>query len=587
VQQRLASFVWASERALHDPGFVYLGAGLAKDASVDAARNALLGTLEGIDAEPITEEEVARAKQSLLNDFDKARRDTASLVRALSEFSAAGDWRLFFLYRDRLRAVGVDDVRRVARAYLKPANRVLGTFVPTQQPDRAHIPDAPELATALAGYRGGDDVEAGEAFDPSPANIEARVIRRSLANGIRVALLPKKTRGGTVFASLSLHWGDESSRTGRDAACSLAGSMLVRGTSRRSRAELRDAFDRLNSSVSIGMEGASIEVRRGELPEALRLAAEALRESTFPANEFDELKRSSLTHIESVRGDPSAIADMQLSRHLRPYPKGHPLGTQTIDEQAQNTASVSRDDALACYRGLLGATRAEFAAVGDFDPDALAALVEELFGDWKNPRPFARVRGRHFERPAFERQVSTPDKANAVLRAGLNIEMRDDHPDYPALLLGNFLLGGSSTARIQTRVREKEGLSYSTYSSFSASAFDAVAGFRVSAIFAPQNRVRVERAVREEIERARRDGFSAAEIEAGRRGLLEARRLARTRDALLADRLASQLYLGRTFAWDDALDQRIAALSAEDVRGALRRHLDPSRLSVVAAGDFR
>jgi zinc protease len=187
----------------------------------------------------------------------------------------------------------------------------------------------------------------------------------------------------------------------------------------------------------------------------------------------------------------------------------------------------------------------------------------------------------------MERRIDTPDKANAVLRGGLNIEMRDDHPDYPALVLGNFLLGGSSTARIQTRVREKEGLSYSSYSSFSASAFDPVAGFRVSAIFAPQNRLRVERSIREEIERARRDGFSAAEVEAGRRGLLEARRLARTRDAQLADRLASHLYVGRTFAWDDALDRRIAALDAAAVRAALRRHLDPSRLSVIAAGDFR
>ena len=587
VQPGLASFVWASERGLHDPGFVYLGAGLGAASSIDPAREALLHAVERIDESPITEEEVARAKRALLNDFEKARGETLSLVRALSEFSATGDWRLFFLYRDRVRAVSVDDVRRVAGAYFKPANRVLGTFVPTSTPDRARIPPPPDLAAALAGYRGGDEIELGEPFDPSPSNIEARIVRKSLGNGIRVALLPKKTRGARVVASLALHWGDDASRKGREAACSLASGMLTRGTARRSRTELRDAFDRLSAGVSIGMQGASIDVKRGELAETLRLVAEALRESTFPEKEFAELKRASLTRIESQRSDPSAIAELQLSRHLRPYPKGHPLYTQTVEEQLESTKSVSREDALTCYRDLLGATGAEFAAVGDFDPDEVAGLVEQLFGDWKNPRPFARIAAQHFDRPARERKFPTPDKANAVLRGGLNIAMRNDHPDYPAMLLADYLLGSSAAARIPARVREKEGLSYSAYSSFSASPLDPVASFRVSAIFAPENRNRVERAIRDELERALREGFSAAEVEAGKSGLLKARQLARTRDAVLADRLANYLYLDRTFTWDAALEEHMARLSPADVHAALRRHLDLSRLSFVAAGDFR
>ncbi|MGA7984200.1 MAG: pitrilysin family protein, partial [Burkholderiales bacterium] len=198
VQKGLANTTWGSERALHDPGFASFGAGLPKDASVDAARDALLAELEGFGRHPVRAEEVRRAKTELLNDFDNAQRDTRALVRALSEFAAIGDWRLFFLYRDRLREVSVADVQRVALAYLKPANRVLGIFLPTRHPDRAQIPPPPDLAQALSGYRGGEALGAGEAFDPTAANIEARVIRRTLANGIRVALLPKKTRGGTV-----------------------------------------------------------------------------------------------------------------------------------------------------------------------------------------------------------------------------------------------------------------------------------------------------------------------------------------------------------------------------------------------------
>ena len=154
-------------------------------------------------------------------------------------------------------------------------------------------------------------------------------------------------------------------------------------------------------------------------------------------------------------------------------------------------------------------------------------------------------------------------------------------------MLANHLLGGSSTGRVPARVREKEGLSYSTYTSFTSSAFDESAEFRISAIFAPQNRDRVERAIREEIERAVREGFSQAEVEAGRHSVLQARRLARTQDRSLAGRLSSYSFAGRTFVWDIALEKRIASLGAAEVNAALEKYLDPSRLASSLAGDFK
>ena len=146
------------------------------------------------------------------------------------------------------------------------------------------------------------------------------------------------------------------------------------------------------------------------------------------------------------------------------------------------------------------------------------------------PGEFEIIR-RYFERPALERELRTPDKANAVLRAGLNLRLRDDHPDFPALVLANQLLGGSSTARLPERIREKEGLSYSTYTWFSASPLDDAANFWVSAIFAPQNKERVEQAVREELRRALSEGFGADEVAAAKKGLLEARYLAHAEPA--------------------------------------------------------
>jgi zinc protease len=373
----------------------------------------------------------------------------------------------------------------------------------------------------------------------------------------------------------------------REVACSFAGSMLMRGTQKKTRAELKEAFEALNATASVGGSGASIEVRGENLIPALRLVAEALREPSFPRAEFEEMKRAALTGTEAQRNEPSALAGVRLARHLQEYPPGHPHYTPTLDERIALMQAATLEDALACYRQLFGATGAEFVAVGEFDPDALARAVDELFGAWKTPHPFLRVPERYAERPGLEDVLVTPDKANATLRAGLNLRMRDDHPDFPALYLANHLLGGSSTARLQARVREKEGLSYSTYSNFFSSPLDESAAFRVTSIFAPQNRARVERAIREELSRAVRDGFSTEEIEAGKRSVLEARRLARAQDRALAGRIGQYLFVKRTFAWDIEFEDRIAKLTPAQVNGALRKHIDPARLSVVVAGDLK
>ena len=594
VQKGLATSAWGYERMLHDPGWASFGAILQNGAAVEPTRDALLAALEGTERAPrerVTDAEVERARTSLLNDLEKAPLDSLGYVRYLGEFASMGDWRLFFLYRERVRQVTTADVQRVLDTYLKPANRVLGVFVPTEKPERADIPQSPaqssELAAAIAAFKSTETVQAGEVFDPTPANIEARVIRRTLANGIKVALLPKQTRGGTVIAQLALYWGDEKGKENRSRACGMADGMMMRGSLKHTRAELSDAFDKLKANVGAGTNGASINVRRAQLDDTLRLVAEVLRQPAFPSSEFEELRRAALTGAESQRSDPSAIAGERLARHLNPWPRSHWNYVESTDERIADLKAATLDEAKRCYAELVGATGAQFAAVGDFDPEALMQLIQDLFGGWKNPAPYARIPQRYFERAPIEQTVATPDKANAVLRAGMNLPLRDDDPDFPALLLGNYLLGGNSSGRLPARVREKEGLSYSTYSQLSAGQQDAAGSFGVSAIYAPQNRERVERAIREELERALAQGFDDAEFEAAKKGLLEARRVQRGQDSALAGRLSNYLYIGRTFAWDVELEARLAALKPAEVRDALRRHLDLKKLSVLKAGDFK
>ena len=591
VETKKASSVGGFFQALHDPGFLMLTAEVRQEDAIGPTRQAMLQTIDALRTTPPTKEEVERARVSLLKEIDLLLNSADRVGLNLSEWIGTGDWRLFFLHRDRLRKVTPEDVRRVADEYLLASNRTVGTFLPTAKPDRSEIPPAPDVAALLKDYKGDPPIARGEAFDPAPANIEALTKREALPNGMKLALLPKKTRGSTVVASMTLRFGDVESLRGKSTAADLAADMLMRGTKKHSRQELKDLFDKAKTRILIGggatQIGVFVETTRDQFENVFRLVAEVLREPAFPETELEQLRQENLAAIEQQKSDPNAIAQIAFGRHMTPYPKGDVRYVETLEETLADYTATSLAAVRQFYSDYYGASNGDLAVVGDFDPAAAARLAAELFGDWKSPRPFTRVPRPYQEVAPLNQALPAPDKANAFFLAGVNLNMRDDDPDYPALVLGNYMLGGGFlNSRLASRIRQKEGLSYGIGSQLSASPIEKSGSFITFAIYAPQNVVKLEKAFQEEIERARKEGFTAQEIADAKAGYLQSRQVTRAQDGSLARTLETYLYLDRTLAWDEQMEKRIAALTAEGIHEALRRYIDPSKITIVKAGDF-
>src|SRR5262249_52259383 len=511
VETKKAVFVASFPYQTYDPGATFIYAVVPKDVALETTRDTILQTIDDVTKNPPTAEEVERARQKLLKNIELALNSSDRIGLTISEYAAMGDWRLYFMRRDRIKKVTPEDVRRVAAAYFKPSNRTVGLFIPTPAPDRADIPSRPAGAAMLKDYMGGAAVAMGEAFDPSPANIDARTASSTTPGGLKLALVPKKTRGGKVNVRLTLRFGSEKDLMNRSDAGSLAGGMLIRGTAKRTREQIQDAFDKLKAQANVfggaTQVGAFIETTRENLPAVLRLVAEVLREPSFPAKEFEQLKQDRITGAEFQRSEPTSVAFTAFSRHMNPYPKGHVNYTPTVDESIADLKAVTLDDVKKFYSDFYGADHGELAVVGDFDDKEIAKLASELFGGWKSSRPFARVPQVYHNVESINKSFETPDKANAFFLAGMNLNLRDDDPDYPALVLGNYMLGGGFlNSRLAVRIRQKEGISYGVGSSFGASALDKAGSFLANAIYAPQNVTRLEAVFKEELERALKDG---------------------------------------------------------------------------------
>ncbi len=592
VEAKKAAMVFPYYGETKEPGFLLFGAAVPKDANLADARGTMLKVLEDTKTEPFTAQEVDRAKASLLKNFDLVMNQSDRLGITLSEYIAQGDWRLFFLDRDRIKAVTPAQVDAVAANYLKESNRTVGEFIPTAKPDRTAIPAVKDVEAMLKGYQGQAVVAQGEAFDATPANIDARTQTFTTASGLKTAILAKKTRGESVSATLTLHLGSEQALMGKGAAPELTGAMLMRGTTKHTRQELKDAFDRLKAQVMVmgDAENARVMIttERKHFPEVMQLVAEVLQHPAFPASELETLVKEQVTGLEYQKAEPQFQATQAFMQHFNAkYPKGHPRHVDNVDDSLAELKAAKVADLKAFHDAFYGAGAGDLAIVGDVDPAATKQLVSELFGAWKAPVAFTRMPVAYVPVKPVEVKLETPDKANAFYVSGLAMPLADTDPDYPALLLGNYMLGGGALrSRLADRIRQKDGLSYGVGSQFSAQSQDSMAMWNAFAIYNPANLAKLQVAFTEEIARALDKGFTEQEIKDAKAAWLQGQASSRAQDRELAGRLASNLYLGRTMAWQADLERKVQALTNDQILAALHKHFDPSKISVFVAGDF-
>ena len=591
IETKKASSVYGYAFALKDPGFTYYAAQVLKEKSLDDAKTTMFSLLDNLKNNPVTQEEVDRAKNKLLKNFDLTYTNSGSVGLTLSEYIAQGDWRLWFKYRDDVKQVTTDNVNHVIAAYFKPSNRTGGTFIPESNPDRAQVPAAPDLNAMLKDYKGNQALAATETFDASPSNIDAKTKTTTLPGGAKYAMLKKQTRGGSVNVSITLRIGSETTLQNKRIAADFAASMLMRGTKNKTYQQISDAFDKMKADVTInGGEqtvGISIQTLKENLPDVMKLVNEILRQPSFPAEEFEKLKQERLASIDQQKSEPQSISFNIFQRNTNPFPKSDFRYTMSFDEEAAAVKSVTLDDVKKFYSDFYQSTNATAAVVGDFDEATFTADLTPMLQNWSSPIKYERAKNVYFDVPSKTEKINTPDKKNAMLVAGFNIELSDADADYAALIMGNYMLGGGFlNSRLATRIRQKEGISYGVGSYIYADPIDKSGGFGSYAIYNPDNNDKLVAAYKDELDKMLKDGFKPEELKDAISGYLQGQEVNRSKDRSLSNKLASNLFLNRTMKFDQETESKISKLKVEDVNTAVKKWIKPGKLSYVEAGDF-
>jgi zinc protease len=407
-----------------------------------------------------------------------------------------------------------------------------------------------------------------------------------------VALLPKKTRGNTVVLRLTLRYGTPQTLVGLTKAAEFLPAMMTRGTKQLTRQQLQDQLDQnlatLSSSGQAGEATFVIQTKRDKLPTVLGLLQQVLREPTLPASELELLRQQSRSDLEQSQTDPQSLAVRLVQRTLSPYPQGDVRYIPTLPEELKLLQDLDIAAVRRLHNDFLGSQAGQLVVVGDFDAEPTFELLESLLHGWRSKHPYERI-GRRGDQEikADLVKIETPDKANAFYFAGHVLPISDSHPDYPALVMANYVFGaGALSSRLGDRVRQQEGLSYGVGSVFRANSLDERASISMYAITNPANMDRVVQAIREELVKLLKEGVTEQELQRAQQGYLQGQEVSRTEDPHLARILEDTLYASRTMAHYADLETAVRKLTPEEVVAALRRHVSTDRIFTAVAGDF-
>jgi zinc protease len=597
VETKLATKEYGYSLTSYDPGFTYFGLSVPKDKSLDSAKAAFLAAADRLSMLTVTQEDLDRAKNSLKKQVSDVQNNTLNFVIGLADIIGAGDWRLFYVYRDRLDQLTLADVQACLKKYYLTSNRTVGVFIPDKSAERVVVPERPDVVALVRGYKGRTTTASAETgtFEASIPNIKKSTEYGAFTNGMHYALLKKPVKGDKIFANFILKIGDENSLTGKNSIPMLTTAMLKTGTTTRSKKDINDQLDKLKSSIAFGSGagGSTISVTvitdKDNCMATLDVLADMLLHPAFDPNEFSKLLIDMGAELDQNRSDPQYVAVTAGRQRMSGYPKGHPLYPEGPDEEAADLKAAKLEDIRAFYNDFYGADHGFVSFVGDIDASAIKGVLEKSLGSFKSKKPFTPIELKNFDIKGSTEEIRIADKKNAMLYGGINISLKESDPDYVALEIANEMLGGGAfiSSRVANRLRENEGMSYGAGTFVSASYQYPVCSWGVYAIFNPMYKNRLDSAFKDEVNKALQGGFTADELKKAVTAWLGQRKTLLGVERYLVAHQADYLEKGKDLSFDADFEDRAKALTVEQVNGALRKYISPEKMTLIYAGDFK
>lgn len=594
IDTKKAASVYGYQPLVRDASFMYFGLDVPADKDLKSTENEFRAALDKISTTKYTEQDVSRAKAKLLKQLENIKNNTIGFAINLTEIIGAGSYKLGFIYRDAVEKLTIADVQKVAEKYFRTNNRTVGIFIPSKDEVRVKNIEYTndQIAALTKDYKGKSLEKEAAPFEASIKNLKANLTEGKLSNGMKYGLIKKDIKGGKVLGSFKFPVSNAKDLNGKSDVGSLMAQVLKTGTKTHTKEQIQDMLDQWKSNINFGFSGQTLFVNfstyKDSLPKVTALVKEILTESIFPEAELAKTINEYNTYLESSLNDPQTMAFTEIEKITENYPKESIYYTASTQEQIDNNKKVKREQLVDFYNKILGANNGVGTVIGDVDGKTVSGLLESTFGNWNSKSTYEFIKPELFATKKQDKDYITPDKENAAAVGKISFSMDRKSPDYPAFVIANEMLGsgGFLTARIPTRLREKEGISYGAGSYVNIPIDNNVASWAWYAFFNPTKKDAVNKALKEEVNKAVKDGFTEEEFKSNLTSWLNSRKTGLGNDNTLMNLVNSQLQYGQSLDEYDALEAKVSALKVSQVNEVLRKYISEDKLTSVFAGDF-
>jgi zinc protease len=406
--------------------------------------------------------------------------------------------------------------------------------------------------------------------------------RYTLSNGVHL-IVSEQHALPLVVVQILIDAGARRDPRGQEGVASLTADLLTEGTKTRTASEISRAFDFIGASYDTSADtdyaALTLRVLRKDFDTGLDLLADLLQHPSFPEAEVGRRREAALARIKASEDDPGEVAERAFVKTLFPdEPYGHEvIGTPEALRQ------LTRKEIVAFYTKYYRREDSIITVVGDVSAPEVRDRMEQALRDWKKGAvaPFqypAVVAGR----------VKTVTVDKPITQASIILGQRGvarDNPDYYALQVMNYVLGGGSfSSRLFDNIRTKAGLAYSVGSFFTVNR--APGSFQV--VMQTKNASTndaIQRACGE-LERIRAEPVSDDEVNDAKLYLTGSFPLRLDSNAKIAGFLAQVEFFNLGADYADTYMQRINAVTTADVQRVARQYLHPEQMDLVVVSNL-
>jgi zinc protease len=579
-EDKIANLVASSNNAGRYPGWFAVQVELLQGQDAKGGEKKVLAELKRLQTIPVTGAELKRVRRRLLAGTIFGRESVHDLSVSIARGVMINDVDILKTYLAKVTAVTAKDIRRVARKYFDPGQRVtVFSIPPARKGDRRGVGgSAPaKVRNRLAARRPTPkaDSRGAKAFSLKKTR---RVV---LDNGLTLLLLENR-RLPIVAAQALVRYVDLFEPEGKEGLATLNGMMLDQGTAKHTGPRIAELIENVGGLLEVNGSGGSVKVLAPDRRLGLQLLFECLAEANFPKDKFAQQRGRLLSTIDDNARQPQYRARQAFRRLV--YGK-HPLGRPALGTR-QSVSGLTPADCRAFHRRVFVPNNTVVAVVGDFDSGAVVAEVKRLTAGWnkaalEKPKPpkIPKVK-------AFTRKIITmPEAAQLHVFLG-HVGVRRTNPDYYKLLVMDNVLGTGEgfTDRLSARLRDRLGLAYTVSANITDSAGEEPGLFTGYIGTRPDKLALVQKVFLEEIDRLRRQLPKTQEVEDAKKYLLGSLPFRFTTNEKVASQLLAidRFRLGLNYLAD--YRAAVGAVTPADVRTVAAKYLDPKHLVLVAAG---